>query len=343
MNNKKISSVKLERATIDDVAQMVGVSISTVSRVINESGYYSEKTAKKVHRAIEKLNFKPQSSARGLASRRTNTLGLVVNNLKGSYLGPLLRGIDQKTRELGYNLLITTQPPADEIYHVLGDHNTDGLTIVADPGISNDVLLGYVQTKFPVVLMFRIPPEGISLPYVVAENVTSSYKLIKHLILKHNCRRIGYLRGPETEQDSSRREIGYRTALEEHGIEICPDLISYGGFDKETAEAAAKKWFTDGIRPDAIFTGDDESAVGVYKAIEDAGLKIPEDIAVVGFDDDYVATRLNPSLTTVHVPLDELGRKAVESLNQFIKTGQTTSNTITTKVVIRQSCGCKAS
>jgi LacI family transcriptional regulator len=329
------------RATIRDVAQLAGVSISTVSRVINESGYFSEQTAAKVHSAIEKLRFRPDVNARGLASQRTSTLGFLIHELAAPYVIPMLRGIEQATRESGYNLLINTQSEVDEAPILLGEHNTDGLLIVANPGISSEDLMHFYQEKFPVVLMHRIPPEGIPLPYVVAENVRSSYELITHLIEDHDLRRIAFLRGPATEQDSERREQGYREAMEEHGLDVDPELIGYGGFDEEVARETVTQWLDQGMNIDAIFS-DDEAAVGVYRAIESANLRIPDDIAVVGFDDDgYTASRLSPPLTTVHVPLEELGRQAVESLVQQIQTGQADPVTMPTWIVLRRSCGCE--
>jgi len=329
-----------ERSTILDVAQLAGVSISTVSRVINSSGYFSEQTAVRVQSAIEKLNFKPDSNARGLASRRTNALGLIVNQLSSPYIIPLLKGIEEATRVFGYSLLINTQLHMDNGFPVLGDQNTDGLMIIANPGIGDEDLYEYAQRAFPVILMHRIPPAGISLPYIIAENVKSSCELVEHLIVEHDMRRIAFLRGPESEQDSMRREQGYRQALAKHDIEIDPELIGYGGFNEIVAEATISQWIKTGIGLDAIFTGDDGAAVGAYRAAESAGLKIPDDFAVVGFDDDYVAPRLNPPLTTVHVPLEEFGARAVQMLIELIKTGHSDSVTIPTHIEIRRSCGC---
>lgn len=325
-----------QRATIEDVARLAGVSISTVSRVLNSSGYVSQKTADKVKEAVEKLHFVPQSSARNLASQRTNTLGLIVHELSAPFILPLLRGIETATRDAGLNLLVGTAMDNGRLATTLGGHNADGLLVTAGC-ITDEELLRLYYAGFPTVLMFRVPPNGFDIPYVIAENRRSAFELVNHLIQDCGRRHIAFLKGLEADHDARQRELGYRDALAANNIEIDEARIGYGGFDEAIAQRTVKEWIANGVRIDAIFAGDDEAAVGVYHAAEAANLKIPDDIAVVGFDDDYLAQRMLPPLTTVNVPLEEIGTNATRMLINLISGKPVESMTLPTRLVIRRS------
>lgn len=338
---KTIKRQENQRAKIEDVARLAGVSISTVSRAINQSDYVSEGTAQKVTKAIEELKFVPDGSARGLASRRTKRLGIMLYDLDSQYALALLRGVEIEARKQGYSLEVATNKADQAVTSSFVEHNTDGLMVLT--GAMNDQEIGRLtQDKFPVVLLHRDSPHGLAIPHVLVENKDSAQELISHLIEVHGSRRIAFLRGAETEEDSHWRELGYRKALESHNLELDESLIGFGGFRHESARQTVSDWLTNGIKFDAIFAGDDESAVGVYQALESFGMRIPSDIAVVGFDDDYYASRMLPPLTTVHSPIEEVGRVAVERLIELINTGETANEImLKTNLVIRQSCGCK--
>ncbi|MEQ8675247.1 MAG: LacI family DNA-binding transcriptional regulator [Aggregatilineales bacterium] len=336
MTENPVNPLREQKVTIDDVAMLAGVSISTVSRVLNTSGYVSKKTADKVNDAIRKLKFVPQSSARNLASNRTNTLGLVVHELAAPFILPLLRGIENATRDSGLNLLVGATMDKRRLMATLGEHNADGLLVTAGC-ITDEELLRLYYAKFPIVLMFRKPPDGFDIPYIVAENRQSSSAMVSHLIKDCGRRRIAFLRGLEADYDSHQRELGYRDALAEHGIPFDESLVGYGGFDEAVARNTIETWLEKDLAFDAVFAGDDEAAVGVYHAAESAGLSIPDDIMVVGFDDDYLARRMIPSLTTVHVPIEEIGKNATCMLIDLINGKYVESMTLPTEVVIRRS------
>jgi DNA-binding LacI/PurR family transcriptional regulator len=157
----------------------------------------------------------------------------------------------------------------------------------------------------------------------------------------HCYRRIAFLRGPENHEDSYWRELGYREALEAHRIPFDPTLVATGGFHKGMAQVAVGQWLRDGVEMDAVFAGDDESATGVITALRQAGKRVPEDIAVVGFDDVHMADYLMPPLTTVRAPIERTGREAVRQLVRLIRTGQAEPLVLLpTELVIRRSCGC---
>ncbi len=285
----------------------------------------------------------PRAAARGLASHRTHTLGLVLPEIGREFFLPLLRGIEREARELGYDLLIqTTEMPetARAWLGGLGEHNTDGLIIFTD-SVEDGELSRLSQNGFPVVLLHQTPPEGAQIPVITIENKSGAERLVDHLIEVHGCRRIAFLRGPEGNEDSEWRERGYRHSLEKHGIPFDPDMVATGGYDERTAHTAVGQWLIDGLDMDAIFAGDDDAATGVMAALQAAGKRVPEEIAVVGFDDLAVSRYLTPALTTVRSPIEQVGCEAVLQLIQCIHEQPVSPITLLpTELVIRKSCGC---
>jgi DNA-binding LacI/PurR family transcriptional regulator len=333
------------RATIDDVAKKAGVSTATVSRVINNSGSVAEKTKRNVLNAISELHYRPQSAAQVLASRKTNTIGLLFQGISGDFFSPMLRGIEATARECNHKLLIySTQGPENfdkTIPLPLGEHNTDGVIVYVD-SIPKDELVRLAQMNFPVVLIHQSPPKGIQIPWVTVENKSGARKIVDHLIEVHNYHRIALLAGDENHEDAYWREMGYRESLENHKIPFDPELFAVGGFDREKAKKAVTKWLNNHQKIDAIFASDDDSAIGAIMAINEAGFKVPDDIAVVGFDDIDLSRFLTPPLTTVQSPIEQVGRKAIELLVDQIHGKKTDSLVILpTKVIVRQSCGCQ--
>lgn len=332
--------------TISDVARQASVSIATVSRVLNASPLVSRNTVERVQAAIQQLSFVPHATARGLASRKTRTLGLVLPVIGREYFAPLLRGIEAEARQAGYHLLIETTetPRATRPYlRGLGEHNTDGLIMFAD-SVEDKDLLRLHKNGFPIVLLQQSPPEGTDIPVISIENKSSAQKIVAHLIETHHRRRIAFLQGQEGHEDAIWREKGYRDALRRHDIPFDSSIVAYGGFEPDIARKAVAKLITDGIEFDAIFTGDDDAATGVLAALHHAGKRVPQDVAVVGFDDAPFSRYLTPSLTTVHAPTEQVGRTAVHQLLNIIRTEKAEPLILLpTKLVIRSSCGCQSS
>ncbi len=326
------------RVTIIDVARHAGVSISTVSRVINQTAPVSEATARNVRQTIEELNYVPHTPARQLASRRTNMLGLLLEEISRDFFPPLLHGIETGAREAGYSLLIaSTQGPNG--VGVLGEHNTDGVVIFAD-ALNEDQLRQLHATGCPLALLLQTSPNDLDIPCVVFENETSARAITEHLIERCGCTRIAFLRGPEGNEDSYLRERGYREALRAHGIPFIPELAAVGGFDEQESQVAVDRWLSDGVEMDAIFAADDESAIGAIIALKRAGLRVPEDIAVVGFDDIPMARYVTPPLTTVRAPIERAGYEAARQLIGLIEHGKAEPIIqLPTELVIRSSCG----
>jgi DNA-binding LacI/PurR family transcriptional regulator len=327
-----------------DVAERAGVSTATVSRVINQTGPVAEGTVQRVMAAIAETQYVPHAAARELRSLRTNTLGLLVPLITTDFFAPMLRGVEAGARDAGYDLLIYSsrrgKSPGAEFRHPVGEHNTDGLVVFLNSLKDSEIARLY-QQGFPLVLLHQAPPDGLNIPYVTFRNRAGAREMVDHLIEVHHRRRITYLRGPEFAHDSGWREEGYRASLEAHGIPYDPALVGFGGYDSEHARNTVSRWVAQGLRFDAIFAGDDESAAGCIRALREADIRVPEDVSVVGFDDVSLARHLTPQLSTVHAPIEEAGREAVKQLLRSIR-GEPTERLVrlSTKLVIRRSCGC---
>lgn len=333
-----------KRVTISDVSRRAGVSIATVSRVLNNTLPVSDETAEKVRKAIRELNFVPNSSARVLAGGKTQVLGLVIPEIAALSLLPLLAGIETTARSLGYGLLIFSSGvdsvPGEKIRHILNENNTDGLIVYVN-SLDEEELTRLNRIGFPVVLLHHTPPKNLSIPYITFHNQRASKELVDHLIEVHGYRRIAFLRGPEGHEDSALREKGYRKSLKDHELPFDPDLVGYGGFNFHDARETVSAWIQQKLQIDAIFAGADEAAFGAISAIVDAGLKVPEDIAVVGFDDIDLGRHLFTPLTTIHADFVGAGKEAVSQLVNLINTGKAAQKVILpTKLIIRRSCNC---
>ena len=340
-----MANKKNQRPTIDDVASEAGVSIATVSRVLNQTAPVAVKTVERVQAAIDALSYQPQAAARILASRKTNTIGLLLPEISGHFFFPMMFGIESGAHENGYNLLVHSAVSPEKQYEGqvplgLGEHNTDGLIIFAH-SLSEKELRRLHNFGLPMVLLHQSPPDGLVIPNITFENKEGSRKLVEHLIVEHGYRRIAFVAGPEEHEDSYWREMGYLEALQAHEISLDPLLKLEGYFEAQKAKEAVARLIDLGTDVDAIFAADDESASGAMMALREAGLRIPEDIAVVGFDDTLLASHLTPPLTTVHAPIEQAGRQAVEQLIQLMDGEDADAVTLlSTELVIRQSCGC---
>ena len=326
--------------TIADVARHADVSIATVSRVLNGTTPVQAEKADRVRLAMQELQFIPHHAARVLASKRTNTIGLVLSEISGAFFPPMLKGIEAGAYEAGYDLLIHSTRKEGPSRRPLGEHNTDGLLIFTD-SLDHRELRHLHHMNFPMVLLHQTPPDRLNIPAIAVENKDGAVMLVNHLIEVHGRRQIVFLQGPEGHEDSVWRERGYCGALAAHNLPFHPELVASGAFDEEQAFATVQQMLLDGMEFDAIFAGDDDSAIGAMRALKLAGRRIPRDVAVVGFDDVPFARYLSPALTTVHAPIEEVGREAVRQLKRLMDGEQAEALTLMrTELVIRESCGC---
>jgi LacI family transcriptional regulator len=330
--------------TIRDVARKAGVSVATVSRYINRNTTVSPEVSERLRTVMKDLKYVPHAAARHLASRKTRVIGLLLNNLHNDFFVPLLNGVEAVVRKKGYNLLIATHHAdiRNETPAPIGPHNTDGMLVFSD-GLMDEDLVNLNSIGFPVVLVHRTPPPSVSLPSVTVENVEITKRLVEHLIHDHNKRRILFLRGPVHQEDSARREAGYKSALQANNIPFDESLVLEGDFEREIAFQAMNDYLKDGKKVDfdAVFTGDDDAAIGVLRALQNHGYNIPQDVAVAGFDDLGFAQFLNPPLTTVRAPTEAVGRIATERLFGLLE-NQPSEEIVTlpTEIIYRRSCGC---
>lgn len=338
MMTRRSSSV-----TIRDVARQADVSVATVSRFINRNAPVSQTVARRIQEVMAALNYVPHATARHLATRRTRTIGLLLINMHRDFFAPLITGIETVVDQREYSLLVATirggqrkNQPAP-----VGTHNTDGLLVFAD-SLSDDQIIQLYQRNFPVVLIHRTAPQNAPFPCVTVENKAATRKSIEHLIEHHNRRRILFMRGPLHQEDAHWREVGYKTALAAHGIPFDENMVLQGDFEREVAYASLSHFLRNGHPQfDAVFAGDDDAAIGVLTALKEAGLRVPEDVSVVGFDDLRLTPFLSPPLTTVRAPTEEVGRAAAEQLFHLIEHRDTESMILLpTEIVYRRSCGC---
>lgn len=326
-----------------DVARQAGVSVATVSRYINRNAVTSREVSERIQKVMDELNYVPHATARQLATRKTRVIGLLLTNMIHDFFAPLLTGIESVVSQNGYNLLVATnkagvrgnyEPP-------IGSHNTDGMLVFAD-SLDEAQLARLYARRFPVVLIHRTPPENMLIPYVTVENRTAARELVEHLITRHGKRRIVFLRGPAQQEDAYWREEGYRLALQAHGLPFCEELTLSGEFERAISYAAIREFLSDSPVFDAVFASDDDSAIGALKALNEAGWRVPEDIALVGFDDMHLSSYLTPPLTTVRAPTEQVGRVATQQLFRILdNTIPEQATLLPTQIILRRSCGCE--
>jgi LacI family transcriptional regulator len=336
-----IAQNRNNRVTIDDVAQQAGVSTATVSRYLNSPDKVASTTAARVQTAIRTLGYQPNTAARMLVTRKTNAIGLIVDEIKGEFFQPMLRGIEIATSRASLDLVIHSTRRISKVgTYPLGEHNTDGLVVFAD-SLPDEELRRLYRVGFPLVLLHRSSPHGLHIPCVTVENKGGARQMMDYLIEVRGYRRIAFLAGPESHEDSHWRELGYREALAAHDIDFDPRLIGQGEFSEDRARETVTQWLRRGLHMQAIFAADDDSAIGAMFAIKEAGRRVPHDVAVVGFDDIRLARYLSPPLTTVRAPIEKAAQIAVEQLIRLINTGKAEPLTLLpTELVIRESCGC---
>ena len=337
---EKESSKK--RPTIDDVARRAGVSIATVSRVLNGAGVVRAATADRVRAAVSDLNYAPHAAAQQLAGGHKHALGLILPAVSSPFFAELLRGIEASTQDAGYALLLFVAAGPLTTPLPLNEHNTDGLLVFAH-SLGDDELRRLHARGCPLVLLHQTPPADLPLPSVTFMNKEGARQIVDHLITVHHCRRIAFLAGPAGNEDSYWRQEGYRAALAAHDIPFDPTLLAQGDFDATTAAQTVADWLATGVRPDAIFSADDSSALGARSALRQASLAVPADIKLVGFDDTVIARHMAPALTTVAAPIAVAGAEAARQLIRLARgEAAATLTLLPTKLIIRQSCGCPA-
>ncbi len=335
---------------IYDIARKAGVSRSTVSRVLNGEGYVSDKTRQKVLAVIEAENFTPNPAARTLVTNRSEVIGIVIpDSLKNilatensHYYSTLLQGITEESHQRDYATLLwvghASETETTYYQRILRNRLMGGLLIVASVAGSSFLVKQLIRNQTPFVQIGR-PMEFLEqINYVGVDNVKAAEQAVKHL-LSLGRRRVGTITGTPDNADSQDRVEGYRQALRSMGFAIEDDLIAEGGFSKDWGYTGMKKLLRHNV--DAVFAASDLIAVGALQAIQEIGLKVPEDIALVGFDDLPLATQVTPNLTTIRQPIAQIAAKAAQLLLDLIE-GRVSGPLqvlLPTQLIIRESCG----
>jgi LacI family transcriptional regulator len=332
-------------ATIKDVAREAGVSIATVSRALNDSDRVTEETRGLVREVADRLHYWPNGAARSLITNRTHALGVLLPDLYGDFFSELIRGIDGAARKAGMHLLVSsshadTGALVSALRSMRG--RIDGLVVMA-PDIDAARSIHEAALGFPVLVLD--PGLGVTACDTLAiANQDAAYQVVRHLLtLGH--RRIATVTGPATNVDARQRVSGYRLALEEAGEPLDPTLEIEGDFTEPSGYRAVQALLALEPRPTAVFFGNDYMAIGALSALAQAGVRVPEDLAVAGFDDIAMARYVTPALTTVHVDLIELGERAVERVLMARETGNETPRheVVAGRLVVRRSSGAAES
>lgn len=308
-------------AKMKDVADLAGVSIKTVSRVLNNEPHVQEKLRRKVREAAEKLEYVPSHSARSLRGNRSYDINLVCHNAGSVYVNSIQFGGVIACQELGYQLSISLMEDLDQMAMrdirsafetVMKRRRPDGVILLAP--YANDEKIGFVlqEMGIPVVRVGPVELQNKGL-LVEIDDYQAAIEVVRHLAdLGH--KNIGFIRGSENQRATHVRYSGFCVAMEAAGLTVEDALVRPGAFDFQSGYEAGQFYLGHTSRPSAVFASNDDMAAGLVAAYTEHGLKVPKDISVVGFDDSSIATCMRPYLTTVRQPLSDLGARAVREL-----------------------------
>lgn len=328
------------KPTIYDVAQAAGVSIATVSKVINGTGRISDKTRKHVLVIMDQLKYQPSMVASALTGKSTFTIGLTLPDLANPFFAEIARAVEDRCHEFGFNVFIcsTDNDPDKEVkyFSLLTQKRVDGIIVATR--IQNDQFLKkLIQQNVPIALITNEMPT-LAVDTVMVDDFLGGYQAGSHLAeLGH--RRIAILK-EDTDTKSNRERIyGCQQAMIAAGIEPDERLVSIGGFTVQSGKEAMTELLKLDNPPTAVFACNDLLAIGAIQAAREQGLQLPADLSVVGFDNTILATIIDPPLTTIGQPIQEIGRQAVELLVQEIKGEKTLKQRVVLlpELVVRSS------
>ncbi len=329
--------------TLNDIARMSGVSRSTVSRVLNDDPNVKDQTRKKVRNILQSIHFQPNLAARGLAAGHSRVLGLVIPIgvsaiFSDPYFPLLIQGVATACNALGYSVMLWLAEPEYErktISQIIYNGIVDGV-IVSSMQLNEPLVDGLCESERPFLTIGRnTSRERIN--YVDVDNRSGAYQAVSH-ILRTGHRRVATITGPRNTIVSQDRYQGYLDAMHERAVPVHVELTAEGEFSDTTGYLSMKHLLQH--EPDAVFVASDAMAIAAMRAIGEAGLRIPQDVAVVGFDDIPTAATSKPPLTTVRQPIQRTGSVAAEMLIDLIEHPgpQPRRILLPTELVIRSSC-----
>ncbi|HFG2071972.1 TPA: substrate-binding domain-containing protein [Vibrio cholerae] len=328
-------------ATMKDIARLAGVSTSTVSHVINKSRFVSDEIAERVNNAAQQLNYAPSALARSLKMNRTKTIGMLVTTSTNPFFGEVVKGVERSCYHQGYNLILCNTEGDNQrmkaSINTLLQKRVDGLLLMCSTleGERLDVFDRYPD--IPIVVMDWGPILFAS-DKIQDNSLQGGYMAAKHLI-ECGHKEIGCITGPLIRHQAQMRYEGYKRALAEAEIAINPDWIVESDFECEGGYQAFEKLYERGKLPSALFVSNDMMAMGVIQAASQRGLRVPDDLSLIGYDDVHIAKFMTPALTTIHQPKYRLGKAAVDTLLYRLENPDTTAQVVQLEptLVVRNS------
>ncbi|AZN42109.1 catabolite control protein A [Paenibacillus albus] len=307
--------------TIYDVAREAGVSMATVSRVVNNNPNVKPQTRKKVFEAIERLGYRPNAVARGLASKKTTTVGVVIPDISNAIFAEVARGIEDIANMYHYNIILCNADKKKDkeirVINTLLEKQVDGLLFMGG-AVTEEHLQAFKTANVPIVLCATTDEQGV-IPSVDIDHESAAFDAVQALI-KAGHTRIAMICG--TLQDPANgyaRFQGYKRALEVAGLPYDESLVRIGNYRYESGVDAMKYFLELGERPTAVFSATDEMAIGAIHCIQDAGLKVPENISVISVDNSRMASMVRPQLTAVAQPMYDIGAVSMRLLTKLMK------------------------
>lgn len=333
------------RVNINDIARKCDVSIATVSRVLNNKGPVKESTRMKVLEMAQQMDFKLNPIARGLSRKRTDTIGVILPELVDEFFMNIVQGLDEVASIYHRYLMISSshsqRNDIETILEFMSSGRVDGVVLMA-PSMEEEVYDTIKRSKRPLVLLncFMNHDEFVR---IGIDNYSSARNIVRHLI-EHGYERIGMIKGPDTNVEAQLRHKGFMDELNAHNISIKKEDIISGDFTLRSGYHGFMRLMEQSDRARAVFMANDMMAIGAYKAANQAHIQIPQDVAIIGFDNIFSSSIVKPRLTTVHIPVVELGRRAgeymIKMIDGHIDSKQSYLEFLSTGLVIGGSCGC---
>jgi LacI family transcriptional regulator len=332
--------------TLEDIAKISGYSRSTVSRVINKENGVSEKARIAISKIIEENDYQPNLAARGLASGKSKIFGLVISHgindlFSDSFYSLLMQGVTKACAEKDYSVMLWLSKMLSKeelIAKITNNSILDGL-IISSIEYQDPMIDEIINSKIPFVMVGQNSPNK-SIHFVDTNNSKSAFQAVNYFI-ELGYKRIATITGPTNKIAGRDRLEGYKMALAQNNIEVDPRLIQLGYFSDLGGYSAMEKLLV--YQPEAVFVASDTMAFGAIRAIKDAGLQIPDDIALIGFDNIPTSAEMSPPLTTIHQDIQKMGEIAVDMLIDLIsnKNKEIENIILPAELIIRESCGTK--
>ncbi len=329
-------------STIKQIAQKANVSIATVSRALSDNPKVQEATRKKILKLAKELNYNPNIIARNFAKRKSNMLGLILPDISDEFFAEIIHSIDETAYEFGYFTLVVSSHKNRSMVESINTMMHSGLVggfILLAPFMSNEIANALSTNTVPYVLISGNSEIG-DYDVITIDNYKASFKLIEYLVGK-GYKKIGHIAGPEENNDAFLRKKGFADASKKFKLEVKDYWLAKGTYTMASGEQATLKMLKHNDMPQVIFAANDMMALGCCNALKSKGIKIPDEVAVVGFDDIILAEYSTPSLTTVKVDTDKMGKLAAERLIEKVQkdlNGRPKKVVIPTELVVRNSC-----